>query len=233
MTTRDTHTMENLYVKGATRGEEFVQYERVHKVNGFSRTKRRHVIEGSCTVEAAFLMPMITVIVFLLIMVAMYLRDVTVVRSLAYGVLLEGRQLIEGDVIPGTDDVMYERVLREGIFSRILKDTYKEDTGIMKSYFGKQLVGRLWVSEFRNADVDVTEEGIRVTVSVVAAGPFTELSEWIPGDFFRDEIVIEEACNDVSEKTRIYTAVVRTGLRIKGADAVISGLRKLLEGEED
>ncbi len=196
------------------------------------KAQKVQMIEGSYTVEAVFLMPMITVIVFLLILVAMFLRDVSVARSIAYEALLEGRQLVECDVIPGTDDTMYERTLQNGIFSRILRDTYEEDAGVTTSYFGKNLVNRLWIGEFRNVDVDVTESKIQVTVSVVASGPFAGLWEWIPGGFFSEEIVFEEDWHDVSEKTRIYTAVVRTGLRIKGADAVISGLRKLLGGEE-
>lgn len=227
------HMTEDVCVKGVTHGDGVMQNDRAHKTKVYGRSKRGRMMEGSYTVEAAFLMPMITIIVFLLIMVAVYLRDVAIVRSIAYDVILEGRQLAQYDVIPGTDDIMYERELQKGIFSRILEDTDKEDAGITKSYFGKQLVGRLWMSEFRNADVEITESGIRVTVSVVAAGPFIELSEWIPGDFFRDEIVIEEACEDVTAKTRIYTAVVRTGLRIKGADTVISGLQRLLGGGED
>ena len=103
-------------------------------------------VSGSFTVEAVFIVPMVTMIIILLIDMALYLRDVSVAETLAERVAEDTRALILNDEEPRQHKVMYERKLTKSIFRRWFTDTSSEDAESMEEYLTELSEGRFWIS---------------------------------------------------------------------------------------
>ncbi len=189
----------------------------------------RTTVDGSYTVEAAFLVPIITGIVVLLIGAAMYLRDITLAHSVVAEVAEKGRMLVQHEVLPGTDEILYERELKEGIFTRLIVDTDNEDEALLLRELEDSLKGRLWIGSCINKQIDIEDGKLEISLVVRTGVPTALLGEGLNA-FFRRTVSSTTDLQGVDEKTRIYSAVVETGMRIKGVRKVIDGLTALIEG---
>ncbi len=203
--------------------EDSYMAEGFHAAGGF------HMVEGSYTVEAAFLVPIITGMVVLLIGAAMYLRDITLVHSVVAEVAEKGRMLVQHEVLPGTDEVLYERELKKGIFTRLVEDTSNEDEGLLLRELEESLKGRLWLGRCINKQVEIANDELEISLVVQAGAPTVVFGAGL-NDFFRRTVSCTTELQGVDEKTRIYSAIVETGMRVKGVRKIIDGLTALIEG---
>lgn len=193
------------------------------------KCSQRRMLGGSYTVEAAFLVPIITGMIVVLIGASMYLRDITLVQSVVAEVSEKGRMLVQHEVLPGTNEILYERELKEGIFSRLLGDSNREDEALLLRELEAGLKGRMWLSRCINKKIDIEAGELEISL-VVQAGVPTLLFGTGLNSFFRRTVSERTELAGVEEKTRIYSAIVETGMRIKGVEKVIDGLSALIEG---
>ncbi len=187
---------------------------------------KRREAEGSFSVEAAFLFPTVTLIVMILLLLTMYLRDLTVARSIVLSVAEEGRALIERHV--GAEGVVqYEKLLDRGLFERMLAKEEEEEPFI-RQILAQKLSGRLWISECLGANVTISGGELEIKVSIVSDGGIVGLVKWLPGDLFRDDICVCVKCRDVGTRTRMYTAIFNTGMRVKYVREILAELSELI-----
>ncbi len=190
-------------------------------------------LAGSYTVEAVFVVPLVTGIIFLLIVVAMYFRDVSIARAIAMETLQEGRMLVQSDVLPGTSTVAYEHRWKEGIFTKIMRNSDKENTTLLQMRLRGKLSGQLWISDWKEAGAMCSGDDVRVTLSLKARVPMAGLLSMVSEDFFRETIMVEASAPNVTTKTRMYSTIVRTGKRVKGVKEVLGELEELLDDKNE
>ena len=123
---------------------------------------RASALRASFTVEAAFIVPLIVILIVLLIDMALYLRDLSVAEVLAARVAEDTRALILNDEEPHLHKVMYERKLEQSIFKRWFSDTAKDDADSMDDYLEEQGLVKVDEAtgemEYLDGDVDETEQ---------------------------------------------------------------------------
>lgn len=177
--------------------------------------------QGSFTVEAAFVVPFVTVLLVFMAYAAMYLRDVTVAEAILKQETNRGIAFAVSDVYPGTDAVFYERYLGVDFWKQIFQKQEKAVEQILAENLRKRLENAFWVAEYREIQVSFQKNYLRMQIQLNAGSNVIQKIPLIQGSFFEREIADGIAANDIPEWSRIVTTVLRTGERIKGVNEVI------------
>lgn len=181
---------------------------------------------ASFTVEAAFIVPLVVGLLFLMINATLYLHDVTTAKAMLTKAASQGAAFVNYNVYPGTDYVLYERMLDEGFFLRLLRDDDKEAEQILAMYLQKELAGALFLAEAEEVIVCVDGGTLRMSCVLNGEKGLWGLGSFGVGDFFCQEVEASAPCTDTTQWSRIVTTILRTGERIKGIQAVMEKLRQ-------
>ncbi len=180
---------------------------------------------ASLTVEAAFLVPIVIGILVFLIEAALYCRDLAVAKAVLTKEVSQGTAFMDYDVYPGTDYVLYERLLAEGFFSRLLDKETEEVEQILALRLQQELSSAFLFADAQ--EVQVKADGSRLTMSFKLNGQRSLLDlGGMGGDFFCREVRVSETCTDASMWNRIVTLVLRTGERISGVSEVMQKIEE-------
>ncbi|MBR6018597.1 MAG: pilus assembly protein [Lachnospiraceae bacterium] len=194
--------------------------------------RERHLSEvalrGSFTVEAVFVVPMITMIIILMIDMALYLRDYSVAHTLAERIAEDTRALVLNDEEPTLHKVMYERKLSGSIVRRWFRNTDAEDEETMEQYLEELCQGRFWICRIDGKSVRIGEGKVSVTMKLKTDTAMPFIGKALTTHWFSDEITCEMPCEDVGLRTRIYAAVIETGMQIKGVGTVLEKLSEIV-----
>jgi|GEM_PF-3535986 TadE-like protein. len=185
-------------------------------------------IEGSFTVEAAFIVPLVTMILVLLIDMALYMRDLSTARTLAERVAEDTRALVLNDEEPRLHKVMYERQLTQSVFQRWFAGTDREDADNMDDYLEELSGGRFWISRMDSHSVRVEDGSVVVRIALVSDTGIPMFGKSLTSRWFSDEIVCRIGCADIGFRTRFYAAAIETGTEVKGLSTVLTKLSELV-----
>ncbi len=184
-------------------------------------------VRGSYTVEAVFVIPLVTMIIILLIDMSLYLRDLTTARALAVRIAEETRALNLNDELPEYGRVLYERKVSRSIWSDWFGGTDDEDEEHMISRLREKTENAFWVSRAVSPVVEIG--GGEVKVRFRLEGDFG-IPLW--GDagkrWFTDDVACSVDCRDTVMRTRIYSAIIETGEKIKGVSEILEKLGGIL-----
>ena len=181
---------------------------------------------ASFTVEAAFIVPLVIGLLFLMMSAALYLRDVTVARAILTKAVSQGAAFLNYNVYPDNDYVFYERMLDEGFFSRLFRDDDSEAEQILSVYLQEQLSGAFLFAEPEEVVVRVDGGMLRMSCILNGANGLWGSGSLGIGDFFHQKVEVSASCTDTTQWSRIVTTILRTGERIKGIRAVMEKIRK-------
>lgn len=177
--------------------------------------------------EAVFIIPLVTMIIILLIDMSLYMRDLTTARALAVRIAEEARALNLNDESPEYGRVMYERKIGRSIWSDWFVGTEDEDEEYMVSRLREKTDNAFWVSRAVSPVVEIG--GGEVKVRFRLEGDFG-IPLW--GDagkqWFTDDVVSTVDCRDTVMRTRIYSAIIETGEKIKGVSEIMEKLGGIL-----
>lgn len=181
---------------------------------------------ASFTVEAAFIVPLAVGLLFLMISAALYLRDVTAAKAIMTKAASQGAAFLNYDVYPGTDYILYERVLGEGFFLRLLRDDDSEAEQILAMYLQKEFAGAFLFAEAEEVVVCVDGGTLRMSCVLNGEKGLWGLGGFGIGDFFCQEVEVSVPCADTTQWSRIVTTILRTGERVRGIQAVMEKIRQ-------
>ena len=185
-------------------------------------------VRASFTVEAVFIVPLVTMIIVLLIDMALYMRDLSVARTLAERVAEDTRALILNDEEPRLHKVMYERKLERSIFRRWFSNTAKEDADSMEEYLDELAGGRFWISRIEGRSIRAEDDSVIVHISLKSDTEIPFFGQTLTSRWFSDDVTCVVDCKDIGLRTRIYSAVMETGMEIKGLSTVLTKLSELV-----
>ena len=190
--------------------------------NGFT------MLRASFTVEAVFIVPLVTMIIVLLIDMSLYMRDLSVARTLAERVAEDTRALILNDEEPRLHKVMYERKLERSIFQRWFSNTAKQDADSMEEYLDELSEGRFWISRIESRSIRAEDDSVIVHISLKSDTEVPFFGQALTSRWFSDDVTCVVDCQDIGLRTRIYSAVMETGMEIKGLNTVLTKLSELV-----
>lgn len=192
------------------------------------RKGQRGTVRGSFTVEAVFIVPMVTMIIILLIDMALYLRDVSVAETLAERVAEDTRALILNDEEPRQHKVMYERKLTKSIFRRWFTDTSSEDAESMEEYLTELSEGRFWISRIDSQSIRAEGGTITVHIRLCSDTEIPLFGKTLTSRWFSDDVESSVSFSDVVLRTRVYSAIMETGMNIVGVSTVMEKLSEIV-----
>ncbi len=184
--------------------------------------------KASFTVEAAFIIPLVSGVLLLLISTALYFRDVTVAKAILMKEVSQGASFLNYDVYPDTDYVLYERMLAEGFFTRLLQKDDKEAEQILAAHLQERLASAFFYAEPEDIEVSVDGGTLRMRLVLDGKKGLWGLGSFGMEKFFSQEVEASASCTDMTQWSRIVTTILRTGERIKGLQAVMEKIRQFL-----
>ncbi len=190
------------------------------------RDNVKGIAEGSITVEASFVLPLVILITFALIYLSFCLHDICRIRNVVDGTLHQAGLAFKHEASLETGDVRYEAVNHRGVFYLITGDT-EQDEKAMNYHIVKELSGGLLLSKIIAVDSEVGKLSLTASVSV-------ENTVKLPffGGLFKNysstRITGNYPLHNPAETIRICETVLHTGAEIKGMEQLKSTLLKLL-----
>jgi hypothetical protein len=184
---------------------------------------KRH--NGSFTVEAALILPMVIFIILAIIFLTFYLYDVCSIEDVTDKVLHQAALTLKHEANITTGVVDYPKIRNRGVFYLLTGDTEEEEAAI-EAYLWQELGRGLFFAKI--TDIQVTAGKWKVTVSVKA-----EFRIPVRGimDFFQPDIITYEVVRPVhnpAESIRISEVILNTGAKIKGLDTLKNQLDNIL-----
>ncbi len=189
---------------------------------------RRCSWRASFTVEAVFIVPLLTMVIVLLVDMALYLRDLSAAETLAVRVAEDTRALILNDEEPRLHKVMYERKLEQSIFRRWFANTEEADAESMEEYLEELAEGRFWISKIEGHSVRAEDDRVIVHISLRSDSDIPLFGKALVSKWFSDDVTCSVNCEDIGLRTRIYSAVMETGSQITGVHTVLQKLSEIV-----
>ncbi|TCT11646.1 TadE-like protein [Natranaerovirga pectinivora] len=143
-------------------------------------------LEGSFTIEAAFIMPIIIITIITLIYMTFYLHDMTYLQSVANNTAMKGAQSLKYiDVDMNTMNINYENINNRFIYWRNTNLNHRR--GDLKSHFNNQIKNKLFQVQAKDITVytEIESKGLNKYLKVDAIAefrtPFNFISQILNG----------------------------------------------------
>lgn len=192
----------------------------------YKKVRSQNTVQGSITVEASFVLPLVILIIFALIYLSFCLYDICKIQGVVDGTLHKSGLTYKHEASLETGEIRYEAVNSRGVFYALTGDTDQLEKA-MNYHILSQLSGGLLL--FRVSDVNSEVGKLSLSASVRSKATIT-----LPvfGKLF-DHYLIRETTgsypiHNPAETLRICETVLQTGSEIKGMDQLKNSLQKLL-----
>ncbi len=186
-------------------------------------------IRASYTVEAVFIMPIVTIVIVLLVEMGLYQRDLLTAEMIASRVTEEARAYRIHAVDPYSDRVIYDYLKPGNIVTEWLKKDRSGEEEYLRQYLDSLLEDSFWIATVDACSVEFENNRANVTVSIhsdVISGPLSVANR---NAMMSDTVCYTADLSDIAEKNRIYGAVMETGKQVKGVDEIMTLLGRLID----
>jgi hypothetical protein len=204
----------------------------------YSKDKKRHLSvkgqgvskedmsSGSITVEAAFVMPIVILIIFALIYLAFYLHDINKVQGVADLTLHKAALTVKHEADIATGEVTYEDINDRGIFYMLLGNTEKEEEEITE-LCEQELSQGLFLVKIRSIKVEAGNFNISIAVETAAEITLPGLSHLFY--VFPDKTITgEHVVHNPAETVRCTEVILETASDIKGVDELKKKIENMI-----
>ena len=178
--------------------------------------------KASITVEAAFVMPIITLTVVALLYLSFYLHDLCRIQGVVDMSLHKAGLLLKHEAELATAEIDYEHIKDQGIFNLWKEDSKEEE---LQAYLRMKLSKGLFLTKI--ADIESTLDNTKLSISVKTD---TRISlPWVRermASYSHSVISGEYPIHDPAETIRVCEVILDTASQIKGVDE----LKNKIEG---
>lgn len=182
--------------------------------------------KGSYTVEAAYIVPLCTMIVLLMITQILFYHDIVVAEQAALTAAENGNRYVQyggglGQVAPE-----YGQFVRSSPVRAFFRDRSEEEAAIGQ-YVSELLNGQMWISTCGGISVDATGDNVVISMNL-NAGNETNAAGIFRNGLFRRQIRITSRGRDIPMDNRLIKAAWETGLQTKGVSEVLNLVQQFL-----
>ncbi len=190
--------------------------------------KARSNINGSITVEAAYILPIVILSIISLLYMAFYLHDKSTLQSMVDHMVHNASITMKHEANILIGEIDYNNINSRGVFYKILGDTEEEETEIVQS-LQYQLSKRLLLYEVNKIEVEV-DNGGPIRIEVVAKSRTGSPTFYKVMKMFQQiKIIGIGSIHDPAETIRISEVILETGSNIKGMDKLKESLENILK----
>lgn len=190
--------------------------------------RRNRVLKASYTVEAAFILPIVTLVVILLIAETLFYRDILTAERVAACAAENGHRYTYGDASFGKADWEYSHMQGAGAERLLLRKTARKDRKAIEDYASKKLEDTLWFASAGTISAEINGETVSVEIGVSVANEIRYLFRFFSPGFFNRTVTVTEKGSDIPGTNRILTAAWETGSKTKGFSEFLGKIETLL-----
>lgn len=188
------------------------------------RMLSKQTLQGSMTVEAAFVMPIVIFVVFALLYLSFYLHDKCRIQGIINKTLHKTSITLKHEADIDTGNLSYETIGERGVFYLLMGNNDMEASQIQQ-YLQQELSEGLFLTRIAEVDSEVGKTKVKLSVE-------TETSVslyWVKQLFSplaHGTIKEDSGIHNPAETLRQMEVVLDSGSRMKG----VSQLKDKLEG---
>lgn len=186
----------------------------------------KNKINGSFTIEAALVIPIVLFTIFSLIFLSFYLYDICRIQAVADNALHKASITMkhESDLASGRTE--YEKINDRGVFY-LLSGATEEESNEINRYIGQELEDSLFFTDISDIDVEAGKYKVVIKIKGRFHIPIRGISDLLPIN--QDiHVVVDSPVHDPADTIRIAEVVLETGSKIKGVDKLMDQLREIL-----
>lgn len=176
-------------------------------------------LQGSYTVEASLIMPIILIIIITLMYMAFYLHDISKINGVIDKTLIKSSFIIRHEATFLTGETNYEIINKRGVLFHL--SNLENETETLSSYVKNSLSTGLIISKIQDIDVNADHNEVYIKVKVKMKIPFAQAKKYITGS--GKEICIKKKAivHNPTEFIRLFDGLARTATKIDGLDEVL------------
>lgn len=187
----------------------------------------RKKTNGSYTLEAAVLFPLILFIITALLYTCFLLHDKTVIEGIVHLLILDGEKAARKCADPVTGEIDYDSYIEEGIFRP--RHDNSEEAAAMKTALQNTIMERIIFARIYGVTVEIKDGEISAGVNYGFDMPIRGIGEFLKGggtEFIYKE---KKSFDNNEEFIRIFQVTADTAKELPGVDKVLKTLQKSIE----
>lgn len=160
-------------------------------------------VNGSYTVEAAFLMPIVLFVIIGVLYLGFYLHDKARVHSIMNDALTNSRSLIQYEAGMNTGSIDYVAYRDRDIWYPYFND-FKEKEASIIAYVTNQFEKGLFLTKLEDAEVTIDTFNITINASIRMEFPFVEIQKLLVNGSQEDTVFYTNNTRSSAEFIRTY-----------------------------
>ena len=186
-------------------------------------------LTASYTVEATFIVPIVTIIVILLISETLFYRDVLTAERVAMSAAENGLRYTRNDASLGNADWDYSHLSEAGIGRTLLRYNKSRDRGKIEEFTSKKLEESLWFAVAGPVTAEIDGDDVKVSFTLLGADDILAVFRPLNTGLFHREISVTEYGHDAPGTNRLLVAAWETGEKTKGVSEFLGKLETMME----
>lgn len=175
--------------------------------------------QGSYTVEASLIMPIILFIIITLMYMTFYLHDISKINGVLDKTLIKSSFIIRHDATFITGETNYENINQRGVLFYL--SNLENETDILSSYVRNRLSTGLIISKIHDIDAYANHNEVCIEVKVKMNIPFAQAKKYITRSGSQIYIKKNAIVHNPTEFIRLFDGLAKTVTKIKGQDEVL------------
>lgn len=160
-------------------------------------------VNGSYTVEVAFLMPIVLFVIIGLLYLGFYLHDKSRVQSIMNDALTNSRSLIQYEAGMNTGSIDYVAYRDRDIWYPYFND-FKEKEASIIAYVTNQFEKGLFLTKLEDAEVTIDTFNITINASIRMEFPFVEIQKLLVNGSQENTVFYTNNTRSSAEFIRTY-----------------------------
>jgi hypothetical protein len=184
-------------------------------------------INGSLTVEATLIMPIIILAIFSILYLTFYLHDTYRIQGEMDKVIHKSGLMLKHESQIETGNIFYDNINNRGVLYPVLGDTEADELQIQR-YLQKELSKGLYIMEING--IDVTVDPWNISVSLTSEAKISiPLIKNMAQSYLKKEYKTTYPKHNPEETIRMAEVILDTGSKIKGMDELKENLEGILK----
>ncbi|SHO53856.1 TadE family protein [Anaerocolumna xylanovorans] len=180
--------------------------------------------DGSYTLEAAVLFPLILFIITALLYTCFLLHDKAVIEGKVHLTVLNGEKAAKKCADPVTGEIDYESYLEEGIFRPLYDNS--EEAASMKTALQNTITEKVMFARIYSVTVEIKGEEITASVNYGFDMPIRGIEEFLKSGGTKFIYEEEKSFDNNEEFIRVFQVATDSAKELPGADSILKTLQK-------
>ncbi|HEX3076804.1 MAG TPA: TadE family protein [Lachnospiraceae bacterium] len=191
--------------------------------------KKKRLIDGSFTLEAAILLPFILFVIIALIYLSFYMHDRIKIQNSLDQAARKAENIIRYIAEYDTGNIDYESINERTVLWPVTHN-YDNEKVTIEASLKRELGKGLFIADVNEINVELDYSEINISVSTNFSIPFSMVKILLAPK--KQKYTSTLSVHRPAEFVRIFTVFSDTASGIDGAEEAIKGIQRLIKGGE-